>query len=150
MTFLVSNSLYTFTINCVTTRAQKWLLGICFALFSSKQCIIIISSRKSCMAFFSCAFKKIIRNSTTPTFQEVGRVTRPFIFCRRHNNFSWYRFNHHLIDRFLVPRGIFTFFVNETERQLIAKLMLSNGKTLRVTFPLLWFTQFLLVSIQRA
>ena len=30
--------------------------------------------------FFSSAFKKIIRNSTTPTFQEVGGVTRPFIF----------------------------------------------------------------------
>ena len=46
--------------------------------------------------------------------------------------------------------GIFNFFLNEPERQLIAKLMLSHGKILRVTFPLLWFTQFLLVSIQRA
>ena len=57
--------------------------------------------------FFSSAFKKIIRNSTTPTFQEVGGVTRPFIFCRWHNNFSWYRFNNHRIEIFLVPRGIF-------------------------------------------
>ena len=82
VTFLVSISLYTFTVNCVTTGAQKCLLRICFALFSSKQCIIIILSRKSCTAFFSSAFKKIIGNSTTPTFQEVGGVTRPFIFCR--------------------------------------------------------------------
>ena len=48
-----------------------------FCFISIKQCIIIISSRKSCTAFFSSAFKKIIRNSTTPTFQEVGGVTRP-------------------------------------------------------------------------
>ena len=32
--------------------------------------------------FFSSAFKENIRNSTTATFQEVGGVIRPFIFCR--------------------------------------------------------------------
>ena len=30
---LFSIFLYTFTMNCVTTGAQKCLLGICFALF---------------------------------------------------------------------------------------------------------------------
>ena len=30
--------------------------------------------------FFSSAFKKIIRNSTTPTFQEKGGVIRPLYF----------------------------------------------------------------------
>ena len=49
---------------------------------------------------FSSAIKKNIPyNNTTPTFQEAGGVTQPLIFCRWHNNFSWYRFNHiELID----------------------------------------------------
>ena len=53
-------------------------------------------------------------------------------------------------------QGIFTvlfatvFNKNEPERQLIAKLTLSHGKIIRVIFPLLWFTKFILASIQRA
>ena len=45
---------------------------ICF--ICSKQCIKIISSRKMC-GLFSSVFKKIIPNSTTTTFTEVGGVT---------------------------------------------------------------------------
>ena len=47
-----------------------------------------ISSGKLC-CFISSVFKKIIPNYTTPTFQEVGGVTQPRIFCRWHKNFSW-------------------------------------------------------------
>ena len=39
-----------------------------------------ISSRKMC-GFISSVFKKIIPNNTTPTFQEVGGVIQPRIFC---------------------------------------------------------------------
>ena len=39
----------------------------------SEQCVKIISSRKKC-GLFSYAFKKIIPNNTTPTFQEVRGV----------------------------------------------------------------------------
>ena len=42
-----------------------------------------ISSRKS-VDLFSSLFKKIILDVTTPTFQEVGGVTQPLIFCLRH------------------------------------------------------------------
>ena len=36
---------------------------------------------------FSSVFKKIIRNNTIPTFQEVGGVNQHLIFCQRYNNF---------------------------------------------------------------
>ena len=52
-----------------------------FCFVCSKQCMKIISSLKKC-GFFSSAFKKIIPNNTTHTFQEVGGVTQPIIFCR--------------------------------------------------------------------
>ena len=74
---------------------------ICFIY--SQQCITIISSRKMC-GFISSVFKKIIPNNTTPTFQEVGGVTQPRIFCWWHKNFSWYRVNHHKIDWFLLSK----------------------------------------------
>ena len=45
-----------------------------FCFICSEQCIKIISSCKKCGLFCS-AFKKIIPNNTTPTFQEVGGVT---------------------------------------------------------------------------
>ena len=32
---------------------------------------------------FSSAFKKIIPNNTTPTFQEAGEVSQPLILFRR-------------------------------------------------------------------
>ena len=51
---------------------------LCF--LCEEQCIIIISSRKKCGLFCS-AFKKIVPNNTTTTFQEVGGVTLPLIFC---------------------------------------------------------------------
>ena len=38
-----------------------------------------ISSRKN-VDLFSSVFQKSIPNNTTPTFQEVGRVTQPLIF----------------------------------------------------------------------
>ena len=45
-----------------------------FCFIFRKQCIKIISSPKKC-GLFSSVFKKIIPNNTTPTLQEVGRVT---------------------------------------------------------------------------
>ena len=57
-----------------------------FCSICGEQCIQIISSRKKC-GFFSSVSKKIITNNTAPTFQEVGGVTKPLTFCRRHNNF---------------------------------------------------------------
>ena len=68
-----------------------------FCFICSKQCIKIILSGKKC-DFFSSVFKKIIPNNTTPTFQEVGGVTPPVIFCQLHKNFSWYSSCHHQID----------------------------------------------------
>ena len=58
-----------------------------FCFICSEQCMKIISSRKTC-GFFSSVFKKIIPNNTTPTFQEVGRVTKSLAFCQWHKNFS--------------------------------------------------------------
>ena len=68
-----------------------------FCLICSEQCIKIISSRKKC-SYFSSVFKKTIPNNTIPTFQEVGGVTYPLIFCRWHKNFSWYRVNNYKIN----------------------------------------------------
>ena len=82
---------------------EKSLLSVRFFFIYSQQCIKIISSRKM-DGFISPVFKKIIPNNTTPTFQEVGGVTQPRIFCRWHKNFSWYRVNHHRIDPFLLSR----------------------------------------------
>ena len=65
---------YTFTINCVTTRARKMPIEYMFCFICGQKCIKIISSRKKC-GLFSYVFKKIIPNNTTPTFQEVGGVT---------------------------------------------------------------------------
>ena len=45
-----------------------------FFFICSEQCIKIISSRKKCGLHCS-VFKKVIPNSTTHTFQEVGGVT---------------------------------------------------------------------------
>ena len=60
------------------------------------------------VGLISSVFMKIIPNNTNPTFQELGEVTQPRIFCRRHKNFSWYCVNHHkLIDFY--SQGIFTF-----------------------------------------
>ena len=66
---------------------------VCF--ICREQCIKIISS---CIKrdLFSPIFKINIPN--TPTFQEVGGVAYPHIFCRWHKNFSWYFVNHHKID----------------------------------------------------
>ena len=66
-----------------------------FCFICSKQCINIISSRKSvaCLVQYS---KKIFL--ITPTFKEVGGVTQILIVCGRHKNLSWYRINHHKID----------------------------------------------------
>ena len=80
-----------------------------FCFICSKQCIKTISSHKNC-GLFSSVFKKIIPNNTTPTFLEVGGVTKPLQFCRWQKNFSWYRVYHHKIDCFLLSR-YFYFFV---------------------------------------
>ena len=45
-----------------------------FCFIYGAQCIKIILSRKNC-GLFSSVFRKIIPNSTTPTFLEVGGVT---------------------------------------------------------------------------
>ena len=71
---LFSIFLYTFTINCDNTGAQKMPIEYTFCFICSEQCIKIISSRKKC-GLFSSVFKKIIPNNTTSTFQEVGGVT---------------------------------------------------------------------------
>ena len=90
---LFSIFLSTFTINCVTTGARNEPIEYMFCFIHSQQCIVIISSRKMCGLICS-VFKKIIPNNTTPTFQEVGGVTQPRIFCRWHKNLSWYGVNH--------------------------------------------------------
>ena len=79
-----------------------------FCFIYSQQCIKVISSGNMC-GFISFVFKKIIPNNTTPTFQEVGGVTQPRIFCQWHKNFLWYRVKHHKIDWFLLWRCIYTF-----------------------------------------
>ena len=45
-----------------------------FCFICSEQCMKIISLRKKC-GLFSSVLKKIIPNTTIPTFQEVGGVT---------------------------------------------------------------------------
>ena len=72
-----------------------------FCFICSKKCIKIISSREKC-GLLSSVFKKIIPYNTNPSFQVVGWVTQPLTFCRWHKKFSWYRINHHKIDRFLL------------------------------------------------
>ena len=66
--------LYTFTINCVTTGAQKMPIEYMFCFICGEQCIKIILSCKKC-GLFSSVFKKIIPNNTTPTFHEVVGVS---------------------------------------------------------------------------
>ena len=73
------------------------LIEYIFCFICSKQCMKIISSRKKC-GISSSAFKKIIPHNTIPTFQDVGGVTQPLIFCRWHKNFSLFRINHHKMD----------------------------------------------------
>ena len=53
---------------------EKCLLSIGFALFVANNAKKHFFSHKKC-GLFSSAFKKIIPNNTTPTFQEVGGVT---------------------------------------------------------------------------
>ena len=77
---LFSIFLYNFTINCVTTGARKKPTEYIICFIYSHLCITIISLLKMC-GFISSIFKKIIPNNTTPTFQEVGGVTQPHIFC---------------------------------------------------------------------
>ena len=79
-----------------------------FCFICSEQCIKVISSRKKC-GLFSSVFKKIIPINTTPTFQEVGGVTKPLTFCRWPKNFSWYRVNHFNIDCFILSRYFLLF-----------------------------------------
>ena len=75
---------------------EKYLLSIYFALFEANNAYKSFRRARNvaCLVPYS---KKIIPNNTTPTFQEVGGVTKPLTFCRKHNNFSWYRVNHHKI-----------------------------------------------------
>ena len=71
---------------CVTTGARKKpieYIEYMFCFIYSQQCIIIISSRKMC-GFICSVSKKIISYNSIPTFQEVGEVTQPRIFCRWH------------------------------------------------------------------
>ena len=49
-----------------------------FCFICGEQCIKIISSCKKC-GLFSSVFKKIIPNTTPPTFQEVGGACKSFI-----------------------------------------------------------------------
>ena len=77
---LFSIFLKTFTINCVTTGARKKPIEYMICFIYSRQCIIVILSRKMC-SFISSVLKEIIPNNTIPTFQEVGGVTHTRIFC---------------------------------------------------------------------
>ena len=77
---LFSIFLYNFTINCVTTGARTKHIEYMICFIYSQQCITIISSLKIC-GCISSIFKKIIPNNTTPTFEDVGGVTQPRIFC---------------------------------------------------------------------
>ena len=61
--------LYTFTVNCVTTGAQKLSFEYMFCFIWSEQCTKIISSRKKC-GLFSSVFKTIVPYNTTPTFKK--------------------------------------------------------------------------------
>ena len=70
---------YTFTIKCVTIGARKMPIEYMFGFICIKQCIKIISSRKK-YGLFRSVLNTIIPNNTTPTFQEVGRITQPLIF----------------------------------------------------------------------
>ena len=149
-----STFLYIFTINCVTTRARKKPIEYMICFIYSQQCITIISSWKMC-GFISSVFKKLISNNTTPTFQEVGGVAQPCIFCWWHKNFSWFRVNHHKIDWSLLLRSFYFFVCHDfklkrTRTSTHSKTLSVHGKILRVIFPLFWFTKFLLFSIDRA
>ena len=77
---LFSIFIYNFAINCGTTGARKKPIAYMICFIYSQQCIPIISLLKMC-GFIRSIFKKIIPNNTTPTFQEVGGVTQPCIFC---------------------------------------------------------------------
>ena len=59
---------------------EKKPIGYMISFIHRQQCIAIISSHKMC-GFISYVFKKIISKNTTATFQEVGGVTQPRIFC---------------------------------------------------------------------
>ena len=52
---------------------EKCLLSICFALFVANNAYKSFRRAKSVACFV--LIKKLIPNNTTPTFQEVGRVT---------------------------------------------------------------------------
>ena len=73
-------SSFLFTINYVTTGARKKPNEYMICFIYSQQCIAIIWSRKMC-SYISSVFKNINPNNSTPTFQEVGGVTQPHIFC---------------------------------------------------------------------
>ena len=127
---LFSIFLYTFTINCFTTENKK-KLSICFALFIANNFLKSISSRKMC-GFIGSLFKKMIPYNTTPTFREVGGVTQPRTFCRRHKTSHGITLTiTKLIDFY--SQGIITFLFaavfnsNEPERQFIGKLILPTG-----------------------
>ena len=79
----------------------------------------IISSCKMC-GFISSVLKKIIANNTTPTFQEVGGVTQPRMFC-------WWPSQNWLTSTlkvFLLFLFAAVFNWNEPESQHIAKPIL--------------------------
>ena len=90
--------LYTLTINLCHYKHEFeiCLLSICYASFVVNNVFKNISSRRNVDLFTSVL--KNIPNNTTPSFQEVGGVTHLLIFCRRHENVSWYRVKHHKID----------------------------------------------------
>ena len=135
-------SLY-FTINCVTTGAWKKPIEYIICFIYSQQCITIISLRKMC-GFISSIFKNFFPNNTTPTFQEVGGVTQPRIFCWWHKNVLWYLINNHKIDWFLLTMW-FYFFVCHcfqlkwTRTSTHSKTLSAHGEILKVIFPLFWF-----------
>ena len=88
-------------------RSSKMPIECMFCFICSKQCIIIISSCKRC-GFLALPLRKLLLIILPLIFKEGG-VTQPLIFCRVHNKFSWYRFKHRQIDRFLVPRYFYVF-----------------------------------------
>ena len=85
-TELFSIFLYTFTINVSLQEREKCLLSICFASFVANNAYIHFLAQK--YGIFISAFKNIIPKNTAPTYQDVGGVIQPLVFCRCYKNFS--------------------------------------------------------------
>ena len=125
-----------------------------FCFICSEQCIksfrraksvacLVLYSRKLCLITLPLLFKKWVGELNPSHFVDCIRTSHGITLT---------------VTKLIVvySQGIFTFLFaisfnwNEPERQAIAKLTLPHGIIKRVIFPLFWFAQFLMVSIERA